>query len=84
MTLKQQHSTGEGLEPVRHPPELWQLVGDYILPEDISRFGAICHDTYDVVNSPSFWIKLYKDFYHIDRHTQRIEGNQVYKAAAVP
>ena len=63
--------------PVRHPPELWGLVANYILPEDISRFGAICQDAYAVVNSPSFWLKLYKDFYPIDRHEVRIDGNQV-------
>lgn len=64
-------------EPVRHPPEVWHLVGNYILPEDVSRFGAVCRDTYAVVNSASFWLQLYKDFYYIDRHTERIEGNQV-------
>ena len=42
-------------------------------------FGAVCRDSYAVVNSPSFWLKLYKDFYAIDRARTgvRVHGNEV-------
>jgi len=64
---------------VQFPPEIWVLLSHYILPEDVASFGAVCRDSYAVVNSPSFWLKLYKDFYAIDRARTgvRVHGNEV-------
>ena len=40
---------------------------NYILPESIASFGRICKDSYAVVNLPSFWIRLYRDFAYDDQ-----------------
>jgi len=61
------HKADEDDARRHYPPVVWRLIGDYILPEDVSRFGAICRDSYAVVNSPSFWLSLYRDFYRVDR-----------------
>ena len=48
--------------PSNFPYDVWETIGNYILPESIASFGRICKDSYAVVNLPSFWIRLYRDF----------------------
>ena len=44
------------------PYDVWELIGKYITPETITTFGSICKDSYTVINQPSFWIRMYRDF----------------------
>ncbi len=53
-----------GLEGRRVPYDLWELISGYILPCCVGKFGAICQDSYRVIQRPAFWVKLYRDFYH--------------------
>ncbi|XP_041367420.1 transmembrane protein 183-like [Gigantopelta aegis] len=42
-----------------YPVDLWYILSEYIYPEDIGRFAALCHDTYLIVCSCAFWRQLY-------------------------
>ena len=50
----------------RLPYDVWELLSNYILPYTIGKFACICKGSYAVVQRPQFWIKLYRDFYHLD------------------
>lgn len=43
-----------------YPLDVWHLIAGHIRPEDVAIFASICQDARSVVNSPSFWKKLYK------------------------
>ncbi|KAF6205111.1 hypothetical protein GE061_019278 [Apolygus lucorum] len=43
--------------------ELWILLSEYMRPQDVLNFSLICKSSYRIVNSPLFWIKLYKRYY---------------------
>uniref|UniRef100_A0A0A9ZIM8 Transmembrane protein 183 n=1 Tax=Lygus hesperus TaxID=30085 RepID=A0A0A9ZIM8_LYGHE len=45
------------------PDELWVLLSEYMRPQDVLNFSLICKSSYRIVNSPLFWIKLYKRYY---------------------
>lgn len=47
----------------KYPLQIWLLLADYMRPEDIKTFSLICKDTWSVVNTPFFWIRLYKRYY---------------------
>lgn len=42
------------------PLDIWYLIAKYIRPEDVITFSTICRDAWCVVNTPSFWLNLYK------------------------
>ena len=52
-----------GLPGRRFPYDVWELIGNYILPCSVGTFGSICKDSNSVIQRPAFWIKLYRDFY---------------------
>ena len=50
----------------QYPYDFWELISNYIPPESVATFSAICRDTYTIVNQASFWTKLYRDYYRED------------------
>uniref|UniRef100_A0A1B6KPU7 F-box domain-containing protein n=1 Tax=Graphocephala atropunctata TaxID=36148 RepID=A0A1B6KPU7_9HEMI len=46
-----------------YPLDIWHLLAKYIRPEDIATFSLICRNSHSVVNSPTFWLSLYKRYY---------------------
>lgn len=46
-----------------YPLDLWHLLAQHILPEDVRVFAAICRNAYLVVQTANFWHSLYKRFY---------------------
>ena len=54
------------LEHCRLPYDIWELIGNYILPCCVAKFGSLCKDSYSVIQRPAFWMKLYRDFYRFD------------------
>jgi hypothetical protein len=62
---KMKSESRDGDLPGRHLPyDVWELIGNYILPGSVGTFGAICKDSHSVIQRPAFWLKLYRDFYH--------------------
>jgi len=47
---------------------VWELIGNYILPENIGTFSRICKDSYAVINQPPFWVRLHRDFFPFELH----------------
>ncbi|XP_018328838.1 transmembrane protein 183-like [Agrilus planipennis] len=45
-----------------YPLDLWFLLSEYIRPEDISVFAAVCRHSYEVVKTVAFWRRLYDRF----------------------
>lgn len=45
-----------------YPADLWYLLADYIAPEDIGCFSALCKKALHATNSASFWRKLYNRY----------------------
>ena len=45
------------------PYDFWELLSNYVLPEDLGSFARICRDSYRAVNRSGFWNKLYCDLY---------------------
>ncbi|XP_054271759.1 transmembrane protein 183 [Macrosteles quadrilineatus] len=43
--------------------DIWHLISEYIRPEDVAKFSAICRNSWSVVNTATFWFKLYRRFY---------------------
>ncbi|XP_071444177.1 uncharacterized protein fsd [Hetaerina americana] len=41
-----------------YPLDVWFVIGEYIRPEDVGRFAAICTSSRAVVSSPDFWLRL--------------------------
>lgn len=52
------------------PLDIWYLIAKYIRPEDVITFSTICRDAWCVVNTPSFWLNLYKRSVHQRQHWQ--------------
>lgn len=50
-------------EYTEYPIKIWLLLAEYIRPEDVKSFSLICKTTLSVVNTASFWIRLYKRCY---------------------
>ncbi|KAL3286239.1 hypothetical protein HHI36_000750 [Cryptolaemus montrouzieri] len=46
-----------------YPFDVWFIISNYIAPEDVGRFAAICKTSLEVVLSVQFWIALYKRYY---------------------
>uniref|UniRef100_A0A1B6I9A6 F-box domain-containing protein n=1 Tax=Homalodisca liturata TaxID=320908 RepID=A0A1B6I9A6_9HEMI len=46
-----------------YPLDIWHLLSKYIRPEDIATFSAICRNSWSVVQTPTFWLSLYKRYY---------------------
>lgn len=40
--------------------DIWHLISEYIRPEDVAKFSAICRNSWSVVNTATFWFKLYR------------------------
>ena len=51
------------------PYDVWELIGNYILPESIRTFSRICKDSYAVTNQPPFWVRLHRDFHPFELNT---------------
>lgn len=45
---------------IDYPIDIWFLISEYILPEDVGKFAAICKTSLAVVSSAKFWFNLYK------------------------
>ncbi|CAG0890760.1 unnamed protein product [Cyprideis torosa] len=54
----------EGITRKSYPVEVWFLIAEFIDPEDVGTFAAICGTTASIVRSTGFWINLYKRWYH--------------------
>ncbi|KAG8230237.1 hypothetical protein J437_LFUL010865 [Ladona fulva] len=55
----QKEEEEEQLQPATvYPLDMWFIIGEYIHPEDVGRFAAICSSTRAVVASPDFWLRL--------------------------
>ncbi|KAK6641372.1 hypothetical protein RUM44_013081 [Polyplax serrata] len=48
---------------IDYPIDIWFLISEYILPEDVGKFAAICKTSLAVVSSAKFWFNLYKRYY---------------------
>ncbi|KAH9500491.1 hypothetical protein Btru_072067 [Bulinus truncatus] len=67
-----------------YPADLWYMIGNYIHPDDIGRFAAICQAARLVTHTPTFWRNLYKRYYskgrdglpdHVKPHTmEKLHG----------
>ena len=51
-----------------YPTDFWHILGDYVRPEDVGVFAAICRSSYRVVSSQGFWRRLYARHYHPHLH----------------
>ncbi|KAK9875508.1 hypothetical protein WA026_007902 [Henosepilachna vigintioctopunctata] len=45
-----------------YPYDIWFLISNFIRPEDVGRFSAICKTCLEVTSSVNFWIALYKRY----------------------
>ena len=62
-TVKREPGTVEETPScVNLPYDVWELIGNYVNPESIATFGSICKDSYTVINQPSFWLQMYRNF----------------------
>ena len=43
-----------------YPLDLWHVLAQHILPEDVRVFAGICRGSYVVVQTANFWHSLYK------------------------
>lgn len=43
-----------------YPLDVWHLIAEYIRPEDTGKFASICKSSWNVVNTPVYWLNLYK------------------------
>lgn len=62
---KSNKSECDSIEPTgnTYPIDIWFLISEYIQPEDVGRFAAICKGSLAVVMSAKFWFGLYKRYY---------------------
>ncbi len=51
-----------------YPFDFWEILGSFILPEEVGTFARLCRDSYAVVNRPQFWVGLY------ERHFKPVAG----------
>ena len=80
VSFKPRMTSEEPSEDKIYPAVVWQLIGDYILPEQIATFGAVCRDSYAVVSSPSFWLRLFREF----RAIQSAKRLNAFEVAPLP
>lgn len=45
---------------IDYPIDIWFLISEYIHPEDVGVFAAICKTSLAVVSTAKFWFSLYK------------------------
>lgn len=45
--------------------DIWYLVSEHVLPEDVCRFALICRKTAEVVQSAKFWHHLYRKYCNV-------------------
>jgi hypothetical protein len=53
---------GDGDGGVEYPLDIWFLISEHILPEDVSTFARICKSALHVVSTAEFWFHLYKRY----------------------
>ncbi|XP_013419476.1 transmembrane protein 183B isoform X2 [Lingula anatina] len=53
-------------EGFSYPVEVWWMVSDFVQPEDVGIFAAICRTTHMITHTARFWIKLYHRYYNIN------------------
>lgn len=58
---KQKNMEAIGLD---YPVDIWFLISEYIRPEDVGSFAAICQASYAVIQSVKFWKSLYKRYFN--------------------
>ncbi|KAG7159915.1 Transmembrane protein 183-like [Homarus americanus] len=56
---------GEG---INYPLDFWFMISEYIRPEDVGRFTAICQATFYVTTTARFWFTVYR------RHCKWVAG----------
>lgn len=49
-------------EGCQYPIDIWFLLSNYIKPEDVGRFAAICKSSNQVARSATFWLNMYKRY----------------------
>lgn len=49
-----------------HHIDIWFLISEHVLPEDVGTFSRICKDTAYVCQTAKFWNHLYKRYYKND------------------
>lgn len=47
-----------------YPLDIWFTLSEYIRPEDVATFAALCSSAYFVVRTYTFWINIYKRYYN--------------------
>ncbi|KAL1506441.1 hypothetical protein ABEB36_005807 [Hypothenemus hampei] len=60
ITISQRNNDSEGNN---YPLDVWFLISEYICPEDVGIFGAICKTSFEVICSSRFWFNLYRRYY---------------------
>ena len=45
---------------VTYSIDIWFLIGEFVDPEDVSRFALICQGAHLVTHSSRFWANLYR------------------------
>lgn len=60
---KKTASEGDDGGGVEYPLDIWFLISEYILPEDVSTFARICKSALQVVSTAKFWFHLYRRHY---------------------
>jgi hypothetical protein len=53
---------GDGDGGVEYPLDIWFLISEYILPENVSTFARICKSASHVVSTAKFWFHLYRRY----------------------
>jgi hypothetical protein len=61
---KKTASEGDGGDDggVEYPLDVWFLISEHILPEDVSTFARICKSALHVVTTAKFWFHLYRRY----------------------
>lgn len=66
---------------VEYPLDLWFILAQYIVPEDVQVFASICKSSLHVVKTFQFWIGLYKRYYSSSAHLpERLLPDHIKKA----
>ena len=47
---------------IDYPIDIWFLLSEYIPPEAVGKFAAICKTSLAVVSTAKFWFNLYKRY----------------------
>jgi hypothetical protein len=62
---RRKKTASEGDGGVEYPLDIWFLISEYILPEDVSTFSRICKSALHVVGTAKFWFHLYRRYEYI-------------------